>query len=283
MVEKYIKNVGESDPKFEHIEIIRDTKNYITTLIMNHPALNPNDKRINTMGPKLVEELYNVSELLHWDLNTRVVIIRGSNNCFSNGADLTGTTSEEASPWLTKQFVSRQTRIFKRFRDLAKPVIAAIEGATIGAGLELALNCDLRYAKETASFMFGEINVGMFPGNAGTHLLARNIGLGRAMEMILTGKPISAQKAFEIGLVNDVFKGEQFEKKIYGIAKSIAKSSAPIATGIAKQVVNFSNSVPLDIGLELDAYGFGLVSSTEDYKEGIKAMWEGRTPKYKNK
>lgn len=277
------EKIEDKERKFEHIEIIKDTENFITTLIMSHPPLTPSDKRINTMGPKLVEELDRVSELLYWDQDTRVVVIRGSNNCFGTGADLTGSTSQEATPWLTKQFVARMTRIFKRFRDLPKPVIAAIEGITIGANFELALNCDLRYAKKSASFSFAEIIVGMFPGNAGTQLLARHIGLGRAMEMILTGQTISAQRAFEIGLVNKTFKDEQFERNIYKIAKSLAKTSAPIACGIAKQIVNFSFSVPLDVGLELDAYGFGIVSSTEDFKEGILAMREGRPPKYKNK
>ncbi len=283
MVEKFIKNIEDIESKFEHIKISRDRENFVTTLTMNHPPLNPNDKRVNTMGPGLVEELRFIPEIFRFDLDTRVIIIKGSNNCFASGADLTGSTDEESTPWLTKQYVSRMTRIFKSFRDLGKPVIAAIEGLLIGAGLELALNCDLRYAKETASFTFAEILVGMFPGNAGTHLLARNIGLGRAMEMILTGKTISAKRAYEIGLVNDIFKEERFEKKVYKIAKTLAKTCAPIAVGIAKQIVNYSNSIPLDVGLELDAYGFGLVSSTEDYKEGIEAMWEGRPPKYKNK
>jgi len=283
MVEKFIKNIEEIESKFEHIEIVRDRENYVTTLIMDHPPLNPNDKRINTMGPGLLEELRFIPEIFRFDRDTRVILIKGSKNCFSSGSGLDGTTSEETTPWLTKQYVSRMTRIFKSFRDLGKPVIAAIEGLIIGAGLELALNCDLRYAKETASFSFGEILVGLFPGNAGTHLLARNIGLGRAMEMILTGKTISAKRAYEIGLVNDIFKEDRFEKRVYKIAKSLATNSAPIAVGIAKQIVNYSNSIPLDVGLELDAYGFGLVSSTEDYKEGIEAMWEGRRPKYKNK
>ncbi|MHA1192072.1 MAG: enoyl-CoA hydratase/isomerase family protein [Promethearchaeota archaeon] len=283
MVEKFIKVIEDIESKFEHIKIRRDPENYVTTLTMNHPPLNPNDKRINTMGPGLVEELRFIPEIFRFDNETRVIIIKGSNNCFTSGADLTGSTDEESTPWLTKQYVSRMTRIFKSFRDLGKPVIAAIEGLLIGAGFELSLNCDLRYAKETASFTFSEILVGMFPGNAGTHLLARNIGLGRAMEMILTGKTISAKRAYEIGLVNDVFKDERFDKRVYKIAKTLAKSSAPIAMGIAKQIVNYSNSIPLDVGIELDAYGFGLVSSTEDYKEGIEAMWEGRPPKYKNK
>jgi enoyl-CoA hydratase/carnithine racemase len=103
------------------------------------------------------------------------------------------------------------------------------------------------------------------------------------MEMILTGKVISAQKALEIGLVSNVFKGERFDRKVYRVAKAIAKNSAPIAVGIAKQIVNYSFSIPLDVGLELDAYGLGLVSSTDDFKEGIEAMYEGRSPDYKNK
>ena len=282
MFEKFAKNIEEIESKFEHITIRRDPENFVTTLMMNHPPLNPNDKRVNTMGSGLIEELKFVPEIFRFDPDTRVIIIKGSNNCFGSGADLSGSTDQEITPWMTKQYVARMTRIFKSFRDLGKPVIAAIEGLIIGADFELALNCDLRYAKETASFSFGEVLVGMFPGNAGTHLLARNIGLGRAMEMILTGKTTSAQRAYEIGLVNDVFKAERFEKKVYKVAKSLA-SLAPIAVGIAKQIVNYSNSVPLDVGLELDAYGFGLVSSTEDYKEGIEAMFEGRPPKYKNK
>jgi enoyl-CoA hydratase/carnithine racemase len=267
-------NSKESEQKFEHIEIIRDPENFVTTLIMNHPPLNPNDKRVNTMGLGLLQELNLVPEIFRFDPETRVIILKGSNNCFSSGADLSTATSEESTPWFTKQYVSRMTRIFKSFRDLGKPVIAAIEGFTAGAGFELALNCDLRYAKETTSFSFGEVLVGLFPGNAGTQLLARHIGLGRAMEMILTGKTISAQRAFEIGLVNDTFKQERFERGVYKIAKSLAKNSAPIAVGMAKQIVNFSFSIPLDVGLELDAYGLGLVSSTEDYKEGIEAMYE---------
>lgn len=283
MVERFINNIEGVEAKFKHIEIVRDPENFITTLTMDHPPLNPNDKRVNTMGPELVEELKFIPEIFRFDPETRVIIIKGSNNCFSSGADLSGSTSEDVTPWTTKQYVSRMTRIFKSFRDLGKPVIAAIDGFTVGAGFELSLNCDLRYAKDTASFCFGEVLVGMLPGNAGTQLLARHIGLGRAMEIILTGKVISAQRAYEIGLVNETFKGERFERRVYKIAKSLAKNSAPIAVGIAKQVVNFSYSIPLDVGIELDAYGFGIVSSTEDFKEGIEAMWEGRSPDYKNK
>ncbi len=280
MVERYLNNIEE---KFKHIKIVRDPANYITTLTMDHPPLNPKDKRVNTMGPGLLEELKFIPEIFRFDPGTRVIIIKGSKNCFSSGADLSTATSEESSPWNTKQYVSRMTRIFKSFRDLGKPVIAAIEGFTVGAGFELALNCDIRYVSETASFSFAEVLVGLFPGNAGTQLLARNIGIGRAMEMILTGKVISAQKAFEIGLVSGIFKGERFDRRVLKVAKAIAKNCAPIAVGIAKQIVNYSFSIPLDVGLELDAYGLGLVSSTDDYKEGIKAMYEGRSPDYKNK
>ena len=175
MVERFINDIEEIETKFKHIEVARDPENFITTLTMDHPPLNPNDKRVNTMGPGLLEELKFIPEIFRFDPGTRVIIIKGSNNCFSSGADLSTATSEESSPWNTKQYVSRMTRIFKSFRDLGKPVIAAIEGFTVGAGFELALNCDIRYTKDTATFSFPEVLVGLFPGNAGTQLLARNI------------------------------------------------------------------------------------------------------------
>ena len=105
MVERYIKNLEEIESQFEHIEIRRDKENLVTTVIMNHPPLHPNDTRINTMGPGLVEELKYIPELFRFDPDSRVIILRGSNNCFTSGADLTDATSEEASPYLTKEVV----------------------------------------------------------------------------------------------------------------------------------------------------------------------------------
>lgn len=285
--EKKMSNDGNKDWEFNHIEVKRDLKNFVTTLVMDHPPISEREARINTIGPELLDDLAKVSDLLYDDPESRVIIVRGSKNCFSGGADF-GDTSDPnteliASPWAVKKRVVKGQRIFKRFRDMPKPVIAAIEGYAFGGGLELAMNCDLRYAKEGAIMGLPEVTVGMHPGWGGTQLMSRHIGVGRTMELILLGEVIPAQKAYEIGLINGVFGKDQFERKINTLAKSIVKRCTPIGVGIAKQMVNFGGSVPLDIGLELEAYGFGIVSSTEDYKEGITSLHEQRRPKYKDK
>ena len=145
------------------------------------------------------------------------------------------------------------------------------------------MNCDLRFATKRTILGLPEVTVGMHPGWGGTQLMSRHIGVGRTMELILMGKVISSQRAYEIGLINDVFEVDRFEKSVYKAAKYMAKSCNPIGVGIAKQMVNFGASVPLDIGLEMESYGLGMVSGTDDFMEGITALLEKRRPKYKNK
>ena len=122
----------------------------------------------------------------------------------------------------------------------------------------------------------------MIPGWGGTQLMVRHIGVGRTMELMLLGKEFSAQRAYEIGLINGVFSNENFEKEVYEIANYIVEQCAPIGVGIAKQMVNFGGSVPIDVGLEMESYGYGLVAGTTDYIEGLMAAGQGRSPKYKN-
>lgn len=181
---------NEKEWEFEHIEVIRDEKNFITTLVLNHPPLMEGDTRINTMGPKLVDELYKVSDLLYDD-DTRVIVLRGSKNCFISGADFGRPEGElpveRINSWDIKKYCARETRIFKRFSDMPKPVIAALEGLIIGAGLELSLYCDLRYATQGALFGFPEVIVGMLPGNAGTH--TSTTSLGRSSHGINPNRP----------------------------------------------------------------------------------------------
>jgi enoyl-CoA hydratase/3-hydroxyacyl-CoA dehydrogenase len=266
--------------------VVKDEKNFITTLILNHPPLMEGDNRVNTMGPKLVEELDKVAALLYDD-DSRVIILKGSKNCFISGADFGQPEGveppEKVDSWAIKKYCAKETRIFKRFSDLPIPVIAALEGLIIGAGLELSLYCDLRYASKDALFGFPEVTVGMLPGNAGTHTLIRQVGVGRAMELILTGQLISAQKALDIGMINGVYEPGKIERGVNRIARTIANTCAPIGVGIAKQMVNFSASLPMDIALELDAYGYGIVSSTDDFTEWFNAISEGRKPNYQNK
>jgi len=274
------KKTISSEWEFEHLEVTKDPKNYITTVIMNHPPLAVGDSRVNTIGPKLLDNLDKVVDLLYDDTNTRVIILRGSKNCFSGGADF--GANEASSPWLLKKRTIKGSRIFKRFRDIPTPVIAAIEGYAFGGGLELAMNCDFRFAVENAFLGLPEVTVGMHPGWGGNQLMVRHIGVGRAMELILTGKVISAQEAYRIGLITQFFDSNRFDRGVYRFAKNMTKNCNPIGVGIAKQMINFGAAAPLDVGLEMEAYGIGMVSTTNDFMEGITALLEKRKPKYKN-
>ena len=112
--------------------------------------------------------------------------------------------------------------------------------------------------------------------------MVRHIGVGRAMELILKGELITAQRAYEIGLINGVFKKEEIDNKVYNLAKSIVDTCTPVGIGIAKQMINFGSEVPLDIGLELEAYGYGTVVNSKDFIIGLTTGGEGRKPKYVN-
>lgn len=268
---------------FNTIKIEKDSENFITSIILDRPAKGK-EARVNTINNEMLDELNNILDILYNDSETRVIIIRGANNIFSGGADLTRVSGSGTnfSAWKFKKLVVKGQRTFKRFRDFPIPVIASIEGYAIGGGLELAMNCDLRYASEGAMLGQPEVKIGLICGWGGTQIMVRHIGVGRTMELVLTGDVIFAKKAFEIGLINGIFKKEKLEKEVYKIAKKIATNCSPIAVAISKQMINFGGTVPLDIGLEMESYGSALNASTEDFREGMDAYLK-RKVKYQNK
>ncbi|KKK62060.1 hypothetical protein LCGC14_3008110, partial [marine sediment metagenome] len=219
-----MSNEKKNSWEFKHLEITK--KNFVTTIVMDHPPLSKLDTRVNTMGPGLVDELGKVQDLLYDDPETRVIILRGSKHYFSGGGDFGGEISTEPRniPWSVKKGVVKGQRVFKRFRDIPIPVIAAIEGYAGGGGLEIAMSCDLRYATEDTVLRQIETAVGMIPGWGGTQLMVRHIGVGRTMELMLLGKEFSAQRAYEIGLINGVFSKEDFEKRYKDLGKSVLGS-----------------------------------------------------------
>ncbi|MFW9996605.1 MAG: 3-hydroxyacyl-CoA dehydrogenase NAD-binding domain-containing protein [Candidatus Odinarchaeota archaeon] len=264
----------KSEWEFDNIEIQKDPETFVTTLLLNRPPL-------NTMNSELLDDLNKAADILMEDDETRVIVIRGAANCFSAGADLAGGIPD--SPWKFKKQVMKGQRAFKRFRDIPKPVIAAIERYAFGGGCELAMNCDLRYMKESAKIGLTEVTLGLIPGWGGTQLMVRHLGVGKTMELILTGDRIEAKRAFKMGLINGYFDDDKFEEKVYEIAKKIALGCSPISAGIIKQMVNFGGQVPLDIGLEMETYGSGLVFTTEDLQEGVMSFMQKKKPEFKNK
>ena len=269
-----VEEAKKSEWDLETVEIIKDKENYVTTVLMNRPPL-------NLMNPQLIDDLGKAADLLDDDHDTRVIVLRGSANCFSAGFDMTSGVADSA--WDVKKGVVKGQRTFKRFSDIPKPVIAAIERYAYGGGLELAMNCDIRYAKKSTKMGLTEVTLGLIPGWGGTQLMVRHLGVGKTMELILTGERIEAKRAFKMGLINRAIDDDDFEEEVYKLAKRIAHECSPAAVGIVKQMVNYGSQVPLDIGLEWESYASGLNFSTGDWQEGAMAFMQKRKPEFKSK
>lgn len=248
----------------------------IAWIILNRP------ERLNAINAKMIEELSAaLDELANADYNkVRAVIITGTGRAFSAGADITGFVG--TNPVLAYKLSRKLHEITEKIERLDKPVICALNGYTLGGGLELALACDLRIASETAQLGQPEVNIGLFPGGGGTQRLARLVGLARAKELIFTGDYISAKDAERIGLVNRVVPPERLEQEARSLALKLAEKP-PIALAMAKAAVNFGYEAPLWAGLDLEAAHFGVVFSTEDLYEGVSAFLQKRKPQYKGK
>ena len=176
----------------------------------------------------------------------------------------------------------RTQEMMNKVEDLEKPVIAAINGYALGGGLELAMACDFRIASENARVGQTEINIGLIPGWGGTQRLPRFVGKVMAKEMIFTGKMIDAKTAERLGLVNSIVQADQLKSAVTQFAEELC-NKAPVAVKLAKQLINNSTETDLRIGMMHEAESFGILSSTEDVKEGIAAFLEKRKAEFKGK
>ena len=243
-------------------------------------TINRPDK-LNALNIETIKELEELFTHLKDNQEVKVVIITGAGEkAFVAGADI-----EELSKLNMlegKEYSLRGQRVFSLIENLGKPVIAAVNGYALGGGTELALACHIRIASEKAMFGQPEVKLGLIPGYGGTQRLARLVGKGKALEMILTGDMITAQQALEIGLVNKVVSPEELLSTCRDIAKKIMNNS-PIAVKYALEAVNNGLDKSLEEGLGIEAEFFGMVCGTEDSKEGTKAFLEKRKPLFKGK
>ena len=161
------------------------------------------------------------------------------------------------------------------------PVIAAINGFALGGGCELALACHIRLASENARIGLPEVSLGIIPGYGGTQRLSRIVGRGRAIELTVTAKHITAEEAVRIGLVNHVFPQAELMDEAHAMCKAIQKNG-PVAVAVALEMIQHGTDMPLQEAILLEANAFGMVSATEDMKEGLNAFLEKRKPVFKN-
>ena len=255
--------------------ILFESADGIATVTINRP------KVLNALNAQTLEELRRTILALRRDDQVRCVIVTGAGEkAFIAGADINELSVQ--TPVSGRQHALSGQHIFDLIENLGKPVIAAINGFALGGGCELAMACTMRIAADTAKLGQPEINLGIIPGYAGTQRLARLVGRGRAMELLLTGDHISAQEAHRIGLVNRVVPAAELLTETRKLATLLA-SKAPVAARYIIDAVNKGLEMPFPDAQVFEATLFGLVSSTEDMREGTRAFLEKRKAVFKGK
>lgn len=233
-----------------------------------------NQDRRNALTVAMRNEFPALFQSLDADDEVRTIIIRGAGEkAFSAGGDITEFLSLD--PADLEQWGETLTWA-ERCR---KPVIAAIDGFTMGAGLELALACDFRIATDRSMFAFPEITLGMIPGSGGTQRAMRLIGMTRAKLFMMTGQRIAASVAEHWGLITQVVSVDKFEETVAGLA-SVLAARPPLALRTLKTVLNKGADAPLETALELERKSYAWLRSTHDYAEGLTAFFEKRDPKF---
>jgi enoyl-CoA hydratase len=236
-------------------------------------------QRLNALDASTLDDIRRAFLDFQQDDSIRCVILTGSGSkAFAAGADINEIARDTPDTARRRAIAGQQ--VFNLIEQLGKPVIAAVNGVALGGGCELAMACTLRLAAETARFGQPEINLGLLPGFAGTQRLSRLVGKTRAMELILTGNPISASEALAMGLVNRVLPETDLMNAARSLAAELA-SKPPIALRYAMEAVNSGLEMPFAEACRLEASLFGLIMNTEDMKEGTRAFLEKRAPRFK--
>ena len=232
----------------------------------------------NSLTQKMFDELnLAVGKAAEHD-NLRVLVIKGDGNTFCAGDDLAELVA--MSPSQVRSFLTRAQDTFSRLESLEVPVIASVEGYALGGGLELALACDLILASSDAVLGLPETNLGVIPGLGGTIRLPRRVGLGRAKELIYSGRTVPADEAVNIGLVEAVYPSQEFEANVMEYVRLLA-SKSPSALTLAKSTINKGMDASLEAGLALEREAFAHCFALPDAKEGISAFLEKRKPVFK--
>jgi enoyl-CoA hydratase/carnithine racemase len=256
---------------FENLLLARETAVAVVTI--NRPQV------LNALNTATLDELRHAMVDLAQDASVRVVIITGAGEkSFVAGADITELAAQRPSD--SREHARRGQNVFDLIENLGKPVIAAINGFALGGGCELAMACTMRIAADTARLGQPEINLGLIPGFAGTQRLARLVGKGAALDLLLTGRHLSADEALRLGLVNRVVPAAHLMADTRALATDLA-TKAPLAAQYILDAVNRGLETSLDEGQFLEAALFGLVVSTDDMREGTAAFLEKRKPVFK--
>lgn len=252
--------------------LLIDDANGVRTIRINRPD------KLNALNAATIDAL--AAAFIDAEANTsvRVVVLTGSGpKAFVAGADISEMNT--LTPVQGRDFSLRGTRMMRRVEKLTKPVIAMVNGYAFGGGLELAMCCHLRIAADSAKVGQPEINLGLIPGFGGTQRLLRLVGRAATLELCLTGAPITAERALQLGLVNRVVPAAELEAETMKLAGQLA-NAAPLALRGMLDCVNIGGECGIEEGLEYESAQFGLVFSTDDMREGTSAFLEKRKPAF---
>lgn len=255
---------------YEFILVEEQAKNHIALIRLNRP------KELNALNLQLMLELKQALQALDQNEEVRCIVITGNEQAFAAGADIKQMESRTPVDLIKID----QFETWDQIRKTSKPVIAAVSGFALGGGCELAMLCDMIVASESAKFGQPEIKIGIMPGAGGTQRLTRAVGKALAMEMVLTGKFITAHEAHAAGLINRVVPDELYLDEAFKLAAEVAAMS-PISIRLAKESVLKAFETGLQEGLFFERKNFYLTFTSEDQKEGMKAFIEKRKPDFK--
>ena len=255
-----------------YVNIVVDREGPVGLVTLNRP------KVLNALNQATMDELVDALEGLDRDDEIRCVVLTGAERAFAAGADVTEMV--EATP--ADMLAGYRFLQWERIRKISKPIIAAVRGYALGGGCELAMLCDMVIAGEGARFGQPEINIGIMPGAGGTQRLTRAAGKARAMELVLTGRHMTAGEAYAMGLVTRVVPDEVALDEARKLAREIA-AKPPVAVRLAKESILKAFDTSLETGLDYERKAFYLLFSTEDKTEGIQAFLAKRPPVFKGR
>jgi len=251
-----------------------EVKQHVAVLTIKSPPA-------NALSTSLLNDLDKRLDEIENDNNVKAVILNGEGKFFSAGADIKEFTSlQNASDY--ESLSEKGQDLFKRIEHYTIPVIAAIHGAALGGGLELAMACHIRIVGENAKLGLPELTLGIIPGFAGTQRLPNYVGTAKAYEMILTGQPITGKEALTVGLANHAVQDEGVFEKAFELAETIAAKSKLTIDEVMK-LIPYAKSEQFSKGVQEEAKAFGRIFGTEDASEGIQAFIEKRKPNFQDK
>ncbi len=263
--------------KMELKTVLYSVENSIATIIMNQP------KALNPMNDESMDDMLTALQAAAEDPAVKVVVLRGAGRAFCGGGDINFFVDAVKEPNFGLQpLVSKVGKVLMAMRALPKPIVCAVQNAAAGGGCNLVLACDYVVAADNAKFIEAFVNIGLAPDTGGVFWLPRLVGAQRAFEMMATGRPVLAEEALRLGMVNEVVELDKLEERAYAMAAKFAAGPS-VALANLKKMMNRSIFPELEDYLRLEALSMDECSRTEDFVEGITAFKEKRKAQYQGK